>query len=147
MGRSSRFVFLIGLVAATPALAQSRGGMVRMPTNLAARMPLQIVTPGVRSMAGQRAASLGAIRMMSARRGLAVRRNGFGLYGVGLGLSLASDLATPQVIVSQSLSEPDVIPGVSPPPCIQPQIIKIGLGLRHVARTRVIYGTPLVCSR
>lgn len=146
MGRSSTIVCFVCIFAATPVLSQGRPLMVRMPTNAGPRLAMRTTQPAFALRFPRmvmRAGRLGSNMRISA----GARRGGSIIDGVGLGLSLASDLATPPNIADGygSLTQPLVIPGLAPPPCPRPLIIKIGLGLRHAARTKVIYGPSPSC--
>lgn len=144
MRNSSKVLgFLLCFAAIAPAAAQGRIGLHAGPRLALPGLPRAptIVRPrsGLRPIHGQRRAAFG-------RDGRRVdHRTGFGLFGfdgAGLGLATLGDLTQPDIA---ALPPPRVIPADEPGSCVRPLIIRIGRGLRHPARTRVVYGAPSAC--
>lgn len=146
MGRSSRILLLSLIFTASPAIAQQHVPLVRVPTNvmgMAARP--RMVAPRV---AVPRAVRPNII----ARPGLRPRRvprnlvSGYDFGAVGaLGVPGFGVGAFPPSPVE--VDQPGVIPAELPPPPACPQIIKIGKGVRHKVKTRVVYGPAAGCVR
>lgn len=150
MGRSSRILLLSLVFTASPALAQQHVPLVRAPTNAIGMVAHprivahHMISPRVMTPRITR-------RTLPARPVYGLRRlrpnlaSGYdfgevgvlGLPGLGLGLPGASEAEL----------QPGVIPAELPPPPVCPQIIKIGKGIRHKVRTRVIYGPAAGCVR
>lgn len=173
MCRSSRFLCFLSLcfvpaLVLGPTFAEAGGLSVRMGAPFAARpfaarpfaarpfmgAPRAIVRPGVfpAIRPGIRPGVVGTLRNGPGRLGRFRRfGRGFGYGGfdvAGLGLSIAGDLAAPPLPDDGYGPEPrPSFPlAAAPPPCIRPLIIKVGHGLRHPARTRVIYGARPPCG-
>jgi len=113
--------------------------------------PLTVARPGLgpRQVAGHGVGSTNGLRIV---RGDRLRRTGFGGDYAGLGLAglgygaLGYDAGQGYggpLPSDAGFEGPPPAPYVIPPPCLpSPLIIKVGPGLQHAARTRVLYGPP-----
>lgn len=177
MGRSSRIFGLItGLacVAALPPAGEAAGAVTHMGGAAPVGMPVRAAGPSVaasRAVPGasartQPSAGRPAMRGPEARHGRRFDRLGFrrhphlrrglpfGVYDYGDNLDAGSGTNDPYG-PSPGADEADSAPATDEPPdfpepprpCVRPLIIKIGRGLRHPAKTRVVYGGPPACVR
>ena len=150
MGRSSRILRFVTLLAAMlpfaqVALARDGRAIVRLPTNLGLRAPAPPVVRQNVLVRPRMPRNFAGFGQSARRQGFGIQ--GFGIDGFGTGLSVAGDLATPLPLNSGygPEREPSAALEVARPSCVRPQIIKIGLGVRHAVRTRVVYGPPNGC--
>lgn len=137
MGRSSRILGFLVILIAVPGAAHGRSPMgvpMRAAPVIAAPRLHAAVAPDARH-----ARSLGALHG-GRRRRLDGRRFGFG-DGLGFGLPDTPAPPYPGDDPTPGAMREEGVPAV-PPPCVPPLIIEIGRGVRHLAKTRVIYGAP-----
>lgn len=156
MGRSSRILLLSLVFTATPAVAQQHVPLVRVPTNVmgVAARP-HMIAPRVAVPRLARPGLVARPRLVQ-RPGFGVRRprpnlaSGYDFGEVGVlgvpGMTLGALPQWPEAGLGPDM-EPGVIPAELAPPPVCPQIIKIGKGVRHKVKTRVIYGPARGCVR
>lgn len=166
MCRSSRFLcFVLALVAA-PTFAEAGGLSVHVGATFAARpfaakpfaarpfvgAPRAAIRPGVfpNIRPGIRPGVVGALRTGPGRFGRFGRGFGYSGFDVaGLGLSAAGLGAPPLPDEGYGREpRPSFLPAeaAAPRPCVKPLIIQVGHGLRHPARTRIVYGARPPCG-
>lgn len=157
MGRSSRILVLSLVFTATPAVAQQHVPLVRAPTNVmgVAARP-HMIAPRVATVPRLARPGIVARPRLVQRPGFGIRRarpnlaSGYDFGEVGVlgvpGMSLGALPQWPDTGMEPGL-EPGVIPAEVAPRPVCPQIIKIGKGVRHKVKTRVIYGPAQGCVR
>ena len=164
MGHSSRIFCCLSLLLVAPSLAEGRTiGLTRATAPAARIAPLASLhnaaragaRPSLAFRAGRpvvrpsaaRLNTLASLQRVGLRNGRVPRLgNGFGLFGVGLGLSTAENLTDLPFPADTDGSAFDTNPAPLPR-CVRPQIIKIGQGIRRKVKTRVLYGPSTGCAQ
>ena len=138
-----------GLVAAASVpTVEARVG-VALPVAHPAMVPHVNVMPriGARGILGRgvpRPGLVDARRRARFGRGIYGAYGGYGDLGVGLGLdTLGGAMVQPADAGApgpgpEPLPPPDAIPA----PCLPPMMLKVGRGLAHPPKVRVVYGVP-----